>query len=59
MTVICSRSGIIVRQVFTLLRLEQRGKVKIRNRTAGKEILDSGVSKVHSLFPSLHRTRAG
>lgn len=39
MTVICSRSGIIVRQVFTLLRLEQRGKVKIRNGTAGKEIL--------------------
>lgn len=44
----------MVRQVFTLLRLEQRGEDKIRNGPAGKDavwrIFNSGVSKVHSLF---------
>lgn len=44
----------MVRQVFTLLKLEQRGEDKIRNGPAGKDAVwrsfNSGVSKVHSLF---------
>lgn len=36
MSEICSRSGIMVRQVFTLLRLEQRGEDKIKKVASGK-----------------------